>query len=152
MNLLCSQKDLDATVLQQGALPSETTDPKTNDYNFLFVLQVFTQLQSVISDASVSLHLVEVSPVLSQIQAQELTRTHSHEVDNADAPVYCSGETATGLPVSWYRRLEDVPAGTRGEVLWVVRQDVPTGSLSLQVSASSWLTSSLTLFPSTSLR
>ncbi|XP_029705448.1 protein arginine methyltransferase NDUFAF7, mitochondrial isoform X2 [Takifugu rubripes] len=75
------------------------------------ILRVFTQLHSVIGDASVSLHLVEVSPVLSRIQAQELTRTCSHEVDNTDTPVYCSGETATGLPVSWYRRLEDVPAG-----------------------------------------
>lgn len=150
-NLLCIQKVSEATVLQQGALLSETTGPKTNDYN-LFVLQVFTQLHSVIGDASVSLHLVEVSPVLSRIQAKELTRNCSHEVYNADAPVYCSGETATGLPVSWYRRLEDVPAGIRREVLWVVRQDVPTGSLSLQVSASSWLTSSSTLFPSTNLR
>lgn len=114
--------------------------------------QVFTQLHSVIGDASISLHLVEVSPVLSHIQAQELTRTCSHEVDDGDAPVYRSGETATGLSVSWYRRLEDVPAGTRWEVLWVIRRDVPTGLFSLQVSPSSWLTSSLTLFLSTSLR
>lgn len=89
--------------------------------------------------------------MLSHIQAQMLTRTCSQQHDG-DAPVYRSGETATGLPVSWYRRLEDVPAGIRGEVPWVEGQGGSTGSVCLQVSASSWLTSSLTLSPSTSLR
>lgn len=75
------------------------------------VLRVFSQLQSVLGGASVSLHLVEVSPALSRIQAQTLTGNHSQEADAKDEPVYRRGETAAGLPVSWYRRLEDVPSG-----------------------------------------
>ncbi|XP_062292870.1 protein arginine methyltransferase NDUFAF7, mitochondrial [Scomber scombrus] len=75
------------------------------------VLRVFNQLKSVLGVASVSLHLVEVSPVLSRIQAQNLTGTQNQEADSEDEPVYRRGETSTGLPVSWYRRLDDVPAG-----------------------------------------
>ncbi|XP_071324204.1 protein arginine methyltransferase NDUFAF7, mitochondrial isoform X1 [Trachinotus anak] len=75
------------------------------------ILRVFSQLQSVLGEVSVSLHLVEVSPALSRLQAQNLTRDHSQEADAEDEPVYRRGETAAGLPVSWYRRLDDVPAG-----------------------------------------
>lgn len=75
------------------------------------VLRVFSQLQSVLSGVSMSLHLVEVSPALSHIQAQNLTGTRNQEADSEDEPVYRRGETSTGLPVSWYRRLDDVPAG-----------------------------------------
>lgn len=75
------------------------------------VLRVFSQLQSVLSGTSMSLHLVEVSPALSRIQAQNLTGTRNQEADSEDEPVYRRGETSTGLPVSWYRRLDDVPAG-----------------------------------------
>ncbi|XP_069371488.1 protein arginine methyltransferase NDUFAF7, mitochondrial [Paralichthys olivaceus] len=75
------------------------------------VLRVFSQLQSVLCESSVSLHLVEVSPVLSRLQAQTLTRDSSREADAEDELVYRRGETAAGLPVSWYRRLDDVPTG-----------------------------------------
>ncbi|KAI3364610.1 hypothetical protein L3Q82_011390 [Scortum barcoo] len=75
------------------------------------VLRVFSQLQSVVGGASVSLHLVEVSPALSSLQAQNLTGNQNREADTEDEPVYRRGETAAGLPVSWYRRLDDVPAG-----------------------------------------
>lgn len=78
----------------------------------MLFFQVFSQLQSVVGGASLSLHLVEVSPVLSRLQAQKLTGSHSQEADAEDEPVYRRGETAAGLPVSWYRRLEDVPTGT----------------------------------------
>ncbi|XP_070843544.1 protein arginine methyltransferase NDUFAF7, mitochondrial isoform X1 [Chaetodon trifascialis] len=75
------------------------------------VLRVFSQLQSVLGKTSASLHLVEVSPALSRLQAQHLTGTCSQEADAEDEPVYRRGETAAGLQVSWYRRLDDVPAG-----------------------------------------
>lgn len=75
------------------------------------ILRVFSQLGSVLGGASVSLHLVEVSPALSRIQAQNLTGNRSQEADTEDELVYRRGETAAGLPVSWYRRLEDVPSG-----------------------------------------
>uniref|UniRef100_A0A8D3BLL1 Protein arginine methyltransferase NDUFAF7 n=1 Tax=Scophthalmus maximus TaxID=52904 RepID=A0A8D3BLL1_SCOMX len=75
------------------------------------VLRVLAQLRSVLGDASASLHLVEVSPALSRLQAQNLTGDRSQEANAEDEPVYRRGETAGGLPVSWYRRLDDVPAG-----------------------------------------
>lgn len=75
------------------------------------VLRVFGQLRSVLGEASVSLHLVEVSPALSRVQAQNLTGSRNREAAAEDEPVYRRGETAGGLPVSWYRRLDDVPAG-----------------------------------------
>ncbi|XP_078131256.1 protein arginine methyltransferase NDUFAF7, mitochondrial isoform X1 [Sander vitreus] len=75
------------------------------------VLRVFSQLRSVLDGASVSLHLVEVSPALSRLQAQSLTGSRSQEAHAEDEPAYRRGETAGGLPVSWYRRLEDVPTG-----------------------------------------
>lgn len=77
-------------------------------------LQVFGQLRPVLGHTSVSLHLVEVSPALSRLQAQNLTSGRSQEADTMDEPVYRRGETVAGLPVSWYRRLEDVPLGTAG--------------------------------------
>lgn len=75
------------------------------------VLRVFSQLRSVLGEASVSLHLVEVSPALSLVQAQNLTGNRSREADGEDDPVYRRGETEAGLPVSWHRRLDDVPTG-----------------------------------------
>ncbi|XP_047429175.1 protein arginine methyltransferase NDUFAF7, mitochondrial [Mugil cephalus] len=75
------------------------------------VLRVFSQLRSVLGDSSVSLHLVEVSPALGRVQAQTLTSSCSHEAEDEDEAVYRRGETPDGLPVSWYRRLDDVPAG-----------------------------------------
>ncbi|XP_028252342.1 protein arginine methyltransferase NDUFAF7, mitochondrial [Parambassis ranga] len=75
------------------------------------VLRVFSQLRPALGKASVSLHLVEVSPALSLLQAQSLTGSQSQPADSEDEPVYRRGETAAGLPVSWYRCLEDVPKG-----------------------------------------
>lgn len=77
---------------------------------------MFGQLRSVLGHASVSIHLVEVSPALSRLQAHSLTGDRSQEAATEDEPVYCRGETAAGLPVCWYRRLEDVPAGRRQTV------------------------------------
>ncbi|XP_029984386.1 protein arginine methyltransferase NDUFAF7, mitochondrial isoform X2 [Sphaeramia orbicularis] len=75
------------------------------------VLRVFRQLSSVVGGASVSLHLVEVSPVLARLQADALTGSSGEEADGDEDPVYHRGRTRDGLPVSWYRRLDDVPAG-----------------------------------------
>lgn len=71
----------------------------------------------MLSSASVSLHLVEVSPVLSRLQAENLVGTSdSVEVEPENEPVYRHGRTAAGLPVSWYRRLEDVPPGKKRNI------------------------------------
>ncbi|XP_068198594.1 protein arginine methyltransferase NDUFAF7, mitochondrial isoform X3 [Antennarius striatus] len=92
------------------------------------ILRVLGELRSVLGDASVSLHLVEVSPALSRLQAQRLTGPlsrgpdaedtaqtlkgpSSQGPDAEDALVYRQGETAGGLTVSWYRHIDDVPTG-----------------------------------------
>lgn len=76
------------------------------------VLRVIGQLRQVIGEASVSVHLVEVSPVLSALQAQALTGSDSYlTAEEVEVPVYRRGNTADGVPVSWYRRLQDVSSG-----------------------------------------
>ncbi|KAM9798286.1 protein arginine methyltransferase NDUFAF7, mitochondrial [Neosynchiropus ocellatus] len=75
------------------------------------VLRVLSQLRSVLGGASLSLHLVEVSPVLSRLQAQHLTGGRNQEVQDDAGSVYRRGETASGLPVLWYPHLDAVPAG-----------------------------------------
>lgn len=55
-----------------------------------------------------SLHLVEVSPYLSKVQASRLCFKHD-QVE--EGPYYMKGETLTGTKVFWYKRYEDVPRG-----------------------------------------
>lgn len=90
------------------------------------LLRVFSQ-----NDAArevVSLHLVEVSPHLSQLQELKLCGTvsvvkdvleaddsrrhlHLHTNHDNDEMMYKHNITKHGVPVSWYRNLEDVPEG-----------------------------------------
>ncbi|XP_035379997.1 protein arginine methyltransferase NDUFAF7, mitochondrial isoform X3 [Electrophorus electricus] len=73
------------------------------------ILRVFHQLQSVLHGAEVSVHLVEVSPKLSQLQAQCLAGEYT--CGGEDELVYRTGTTHTGLPIYWYRSVKDVPRG-----------------------------------------
>ncbi|XP_066577537.1 protein arginine methyltransferase NDUFAF7, mitochondrial isoform X2 [Amia ocellicauda] len=75
------------------------------------ILRVFSQLSSVLAGSSVTVHLVEVSPRLSEVQAQTLTGDQHQTAGTENEPVYRRGTTSTGLPVFWYRGLEDVPKG-----------------------------------------
>ncbi|XP_064781600.1 protein arginine methyltransferase NDUFAF7, mitochondrial [Oncorhynchus masou masou] len=75
------------------------------------ILRVFSQLRGALGGAAVSVHLVEVSPKLSQVQAQCLTGDQSQVSASEDEPVYRQGTATTGLPISWYRNLDDVPRG-----------------------------------------
>ncbi|KAJ0061115.1 hypothetical protein NL108_007855 [Boleophthalmus pectinirostris] len=76
------------------------------------VLRVLRQLRSVMGGASVSVHLVEVSPVLSALQAEALTGERSHVTEaEGEEPAYRHGNTPDGIRVSWYRRIQDVPPG-----------------------------------------
>ncbi|XP_055981632.1 protein arginine methyltransferase NDUFAF7, mitochondrial [Sorex fumeus] len=75
------------------------------------ILRVFGQLGSVLQNCDISIHLVEVSQKLSEIQASTLTDEAVPLEQAADAPVYMKGVTKSGLPVSWYRDLRDVPQG-----------------------------------------
>lgn len=74
------------------------------------ILRVFSQLKTVLGETDISVHLVEVSPKLSQFQAECLTGGNTQSSDG-DQPVYRSGTTRTGLPIYWYRRVEDIPRG-----------------------------------------
>lgn len=75
------------------------------------VLRVIGQLRQVLGGAAVSVHLVEVSPVLSELQAEALTGGGGHMTAEGKELVYRRGNTADGVQVSWYRRLQDVPSG-----------------------------------------
>ncbi|XP_048793681.1 protein arginine methyltransferase NDUFAF7, mitochondrial [Lagopus muta] len=74
------------------------------------ILRVFNQLASVLSKCDVSIHLVEVSPKLSAIQAEMLTggKVQSNP-ENKSA--YMKGISKTGIPIYWYRDIQDVPQG-----------------------------------------
>ncbi|XP_015116450.1 protein arginine methyltransferase NDUFAF7, mitochondrial [Diachasma alloeum] len=70
------------------------------------ILKVFKQLR--VGD-KMSIHLVEVSPALSAIQAKNLCIS-SKEVDtNEGLKYYREGETQDGNRVFWYYCVEDVP-------------------------------------------
>ncbi|XP_018328011.1 protein arginine methyltransferase NDUFAF7, mitochondrial [Agrilus planipennis] len=69
------------------------------------MLRVFQHFR-VLDTASV--HLLEVSPLLSNLQAKRLCMT-SHYDENA--VVYRKGTSHQGVPISWYRRFADIPKG-----------------------------------------
>uniref|UniRef100_A0A7N5K8U0 Protein arginine methyltransferase NDUFAF7 n=1 Tax=Ailuropoda melanoleuca TaxID=9646 RepID=A0A7N5K8U0_AILME len=75
------------------------------------ILRVFSQLGSVLKNCDISIHLVEVSEKLSEIQALTLTEEKVPVERNAGSPVYMKGVTKSGIPISWYRDLHDVPKG-----------------------------------------
>ncbi|XP_031558295.1 protein arginine methyltransferase NDUFAF7, mitochondrial-like [Actinia tenebrosa] len=64
-------------------------------------------------EEKLSLHLVEVSPALSDIQARLLTGVESKVSDfDKDYPLsYRQGKTPSGIPVSWYQAVQDVSPG-----------------------------------------
>lgn len=74
------------------------------------ILRVFSQLKGVLGETGISIHLVEVSPKLSQVQAECLTGNQTQTYDN-NHTFYRSGTTCTGLPIYWYHSIEDVPRG-----------------------------------------
>ncbi|KAK7797698.1 hypothetical protein U0070_014362 [Myodes glareolus] len=75
------------------------------------ILRVFSQLGSVLKNCDISIHLVEVSQKLSEIQALTLTEEKLPLERDADSLVYMKGVSKSGIPVSWYRDLKDVPRG-----------------------------------------
>ncbi|XP_005105434.1 protein arginine methyltransferase NDUFAF7, mitochondrial [Aplysia californica] len=76
------------------------------------MLRVFCQFPSI--KDKISLHLVEVSPALGQMQASKLTGKDTSEVEEGDSDCVGAYRNATskyGIDVSWYRSLADVPQG-----------------------------------------
>lgn len=71
------------------------------------ILRVFAKLNV----SPFSIHLVELSPFLSKLQAQKLCYSSTEVAPQTQMPYYRIGETLTGAKVFWYRRIEDVPQG-----------------------------------------
>ncbi|XP_060517660.1 protein arginine methyltransferase NDUFAF7, mitochondrial-like [Cylas formicarius] len=71
------------------------------------IVNVFSHFKAL---HNASLHLVEISPVLSDIQAGTLCLQSSLN-NNKNALVYRHGISRHGIPVSWYKQLKDVPEG-----------------------------------------
>lgn len=72
---------------------------------------MFSQLGSVLKNCDISVRLVEVSEKLSEIQALTLTEEKLPLERNPGSPAYMKGVTKSGIPISWYRDLQDVPKG-----------------------------------------
>ncbi|KAG8444504.1 hypothetical protein GDO86_009606 [Hymenochirus boettgeri] len=79
------------------------------------LLQVFKQFGHLLDPCDISVHLVEVSPKLSDIQAQKLTGKSIEMEPDKNSPVYKKGITRSGYPVSWYQDIQDVPNGKHNE-------------------------------------
>uniref|UniRef100_A0A8C3S111 Protein arginine methyltransferase NDUFAF7 n=1 Tax=Chelydra serpentina TaxID=8475 RepID=A0A8C3S111_CHESE len=75
-------------------------------------VKVFNQLGSLLNKCDISIHLVEVSPKLSEIQALTLTGEKIQSELDVTSPVYMKGISKAGIPIFWYRELQDVPQGT----------------------------------------
>lgn len=59
-----------------------------------------------------SVHLVEVSTHLSNLQARQLCCNFAEtKSDNPLVRYYQSGETVSGIKVYWYHKVEDIPKG-----------------------------------------
>ncbi|XP_073527545.1 protein arginine methyltransferase NDUFAF7, mitochondrial isoform X4 [Phyllobates terribilis] len=75
------------------------------------ILRVFSQFQHLLQSCDISIHLVEVSPKLSEIQAIRLMGNNVEVEYDENTLAYKKGVTKSGLPISWYQDVRDVPAG-----------------------------------------
>lgn len=75
------------------------------------ILRVFSQFQHLLNSCDISIHLVEVSPKLSEIQAIKLTGDNIPTQYDENTLAYKKGITKSGLHISWYHDVQDVPAG-----------------------------------------
>lgn len=72
------------------------------------ILRVFARFG--LSD-KFSLHLIEISPYLSELQAKRLCYQHkaTSDADLDKVPYYRRGESVSGVEIYWYRDLSHVP-------------------------------------------
>ncbi|XP_072265323.1 protein arginine methyltransferase NDUFAF7, mitochondrial isoform X2 [Pyxicephalus adspersus] len=75
------------------------------------ILRVFSQFKHLLNTCDISIHLVEVSPKLSEIQALNLTEKSTDAKYEDRSSCYKMGITKTGLPINWYYNIQDVPSG-----------------------------------------
>jgi len=99
------------------------------------MLRAFSQLSSQIPTliSSISLHLVEVSPALSKIQAERLCENSYTESDKA---YYKFGKSKYGPDVYWYKHLADVPRQTSAFIAHEFFDALPIHKF--QKSAGKW--------------
>ncbi|XP_066261487.1 protein arginine methyltransferase NDUFAF7, mitochondrial-like [Euwallacea similis] len=71
------------------------------------ILKVFNHFKAL---QKTSLHLVEISPVLSEVQSCTLCM-QSNLTKNPKSSFYREGITHQGIPVFWYNQYQDVPDG-----------------------------------------
>ncbi|KAJ8668073.1 hypothetical protein QAD02_009736 [Eretmocerus hayati] len=72
------------------------------------VLRVFHQLQR---SNQISLHFVEVSPVLAEIQKKNLCTQEEMEIDASKGKFYKHGKTTENVDIFWYKSVLDLPEG-----------------------------------------
>ncbi|XP_069810654.1 protein arginine methyltransferase NDUFAF7, mitochondrial [Dendropsophus ebraccatus] len=75
------------------------------------ILRVFSQFDRLLNSCDINIHLVEVSPKLSEIQAVRLTGNSTETKYNENTSAYKKGITKSGLEISWYGDVQDIPAG-----------------------------------------
>lgn len=56
-----------------------------------------------------SLHLVEISPYMSDLQAKRLCVNYTEALDSDSVPYYRTGKTISGISVYWYRSVDKIP-------------------------------------------
>ncbi|XP_066148843.1 protein arginine methyltransferase NDUFAF7, mitochondrial isoform X2 [Euwallacea fornicatus] len=71
------------------------------------ILKVFDYFKAL---HNATLHLVEISPVLSEVQSRTLC-IQSNLTKNLKSSFYREGITHQGIPVFWYKQYQDVPDG-----------------------------------------
>lgn len=69
------------------------------------ILRVLTRFDM---KQELSIHLVEVSPYLAKAQAGRLCYRQTEHNEGSEK-YYMSGETVSGIPIYWYKSLDDVP-------------------------------------------
>jgi NADH dehydrogenase [ubiquinone] 1 alpha subcomplex assembly factor 7 len=78
------------------------------------MVRVFGQFSRILE--SLSVHLVEASPALSRVQEATLTGVNKEQTSSDKKAIFVESPYKTctldsGVSVSWYQRLEDVPTG-----------------------------------------
>ena len=71
------------------------------------ILRVFTQLKM---SESISFHMVEVSPVLAEIQKNSLCSSVDNNQSSKEKH-YMKGKTDNGVEIFWYKSIIDIPNG-----------------------------------------
>ena len=81
------------------------------NFFLFFISQTFCHFPHI--KDKISLHLVEVSPTLGQIQEAKLTGQDVGDIveDSDCVGAYRTATSKYGIDVSWYRNLVDVPQG-----------------------------------------